>query len=217
MTAAAKILQIQQTLEVEKTGYDENNEYFYFKADDVARDVRRAMNEVGLIHRTEIIEWSEDNKWDQNGRNRPRVTFRAKIIFVDPEDGSEFSTEVVATGSDTGGDKGPRKAQVQAFKIAALDLFVITEGSAFDSDGAKESEPINAAEKAPEATTISSITNEIGDRVRDSDDALTGAMVTAVTKRIAGELKKPGNQTDWKNDIQVMTQVINELRKGAVE
>lgn len=218
MAILQKIFNIQKNLHVEKTGWDERQEYAYWKADDIARAVKDQMNTEGVIHRSTVLEWSEDNKWDQNGRNRPRISERVAVTFVDIEDGSEFTTEVVATGSDTGGDKSTRKSAVQAFKIAIVDLFVITEDAeAFDSDGAKESEPINVSAAAPEATTIASITNEIGDRVRDKDDALTGAMVTAVTKRIASELKKPGNQTDWKNDIQVMTGVIEALRKGAVE
>lgn len=219
MSAAEKILRIQQELVVEKSGYDERNEYYYYRAEDVAKAVRNKMNEVGLIHRTEITEWAEDNKWDSSGRNRPRVTFKAAVIFVDPEDNSTFATEVIATGSDTGGDKSTRKAQVQAFKIAAIDLFVITEEQEkFDSDGDPESEPISTAEPVEDEETVKSVTKEISAIVNDEDNPITGQNVGAIGKRIAQEVHgKEIPAATWKKDLQVIKAVLKAIQNGEVE
>lgn len=210
----AKILTIQQNLNVEKTGYDERQDYHYFRAEDVANAVRAAMNTHGVIHRTEILETREDNKWDQNGRNRPRISFTGRVTFVDVEDGSEFSTDVVATGSDTGGDKGARKAQIQAFKIAALDVFIITEDmEKFDSDGDKESEPINMDETPQEVrATVQELVAEVAAITKDEGNPVTGKDVGEIGARIAKELGFGVKSTIWKKESAVMERVVAELK-----
>lgn len=210
-----KILAIQSTLAVEKTGYDERQDYQYYRAEDVATAVRNAMSQQGIIHRTEILETREDNKWDQNGRNRPRISFNARVIFVDTEDGSEFATEVVATGSDTGGDKGTRKAQVQAFKIAAVDVFIITEEQGrFDSDGDKESEPINVNETPQEIkATIQELVSEVAAITKDESNPVDGKAVGEIGARIAGELGIGTKSVVWKKDARVMEPLLEEVRQ----
>ncbi|AXC36179.1 hypothetical protein SEA_FORK_71 [Microbacterium phage Fork] len=209
-----KILHIQQNLTIEKTGYDERQDYHYFRAEDVAVGVRRAMSEQKIIHYTEILETREDNKWDQNGRNRPRVSFTARVHFVDTEDGSSVSTDVVATGSDTGGDKGTRKAQVQAFKIAAVDLFIITEEhDKFDSDGDKESEPINMDEAPQEVrATVQELVAEVAAITKDESNPITGKDVGEIGAKIAKELGFGIKSTIWKKESAVMERVVAELK-----
>lgn len=220
MTAAQKILDIQQNLHVEKTGYDDRNDYHYFKADDVADAVRGEMNRVGLIHRTVIHDYLEETKWDPQGRGRVRTSFRAEVIFIDPDDNTEFSTEVTATGSDVGGDKSTRKAQVQAFKIAALDLFVITEGSAFDSDGQREQEPMDMTPEAKAETgkaDIATLRKEIGKLVNDPEVPIDSPTVNRVGARIAKEAGMSEDNKVWQKDVDIMVALVSALKGGEVE
>ena len=225
MGIAAKILDIQRTLDIEKTGYDERQGYAYFTGEDVARSVRKEMNRVGVIHRTQIFDLEHESYWDAGGRNRLRATYRAVVTFIDPEDGSEFSTEVIATGSDVGGDKGPRKAQVQAFKIAALDLFVATEGNNYDSDGAPEQEPVNvskAEQKVNDSARVAELSEAIKEIVNDKGNPIVSENVNAVGRRIAKEVgldipDGPLGSRIWRNDANVLEKVVQALKNGEAE
>lgn len=219
MAILQKIAAIRADLSIEKTGYDERQDYFYFKAEDVAKGVRSAMVEHGVIHRTEILEWKEDNFWDQSGRNRPRHTVKARVVFIDSEDGSEFATEVIATGSDTGGDKGPRKAAVMCFKVAAIDVFTIVEDmGAYDSDGQPEMEPISSEPAKQQQQTVAELSATVADMVNDPQmDHITGPVVTEVGNRVAVEIL--GQETKaavWKKNKDVLLKLIAELENGAM-
>lgn len=218
MTILNKIADIRKGLVIEKTGYDERNDYRYFRSDDVAKAVRDAMVEHGVIHRTSILEWREDNFWDQSGRNRPRVTFRAAVTFTDVEDGSEFTTEAIATGSDTGGDKATRKAAVQAFKIAAIDVFTVVEGlEAFDSDGDKESEPINNSAPASIKDEVMDYTEYVRAASNDPESGYTGAIIGAIGKRIAIENGVGEKSSEWRKSDLVMRKLVEAMQNGEVE
>ena len=226
MTAIEKILDIQRNLRVEKTGYDERNDYRYYRAEDVATAVRGEMNRVGLIHRTVIEDIDLDNKWDQNGRNRPRVTFKADVQFIDPEDGTVFSTQVMATGSDTGGDKATRKAQVQAFKIAVIDLFIVTEeADKFDSDAYPESEPINvskAEQKVDDAARLAELTKFVSETVKNESHPVDGSAVNAMGIRLGKEAgldipEGPLGHSVWKKNLAVMESLVKAIQNGEME
>lgn len=209
-----KILAIQKALEVEKTGYDDNNDYRYYTAEDVATSLRRLMNENSLIHRTVIHETREENVWDKNGRNRPRISVTGEVVFIDAEDGSEFPSAVVATGSDTGGDKATRKLHVQMFKIAAVDVFKITsEFQAFDSDGDKPSEPINMDEEPPQEAkkTLAELNARIAEIVNDEANAVDGKQVSTIGNKIAKKEGFAEKSSVWRKESGVMTALVDEL------
>jgi len=218
-----KIHAIQESLDVNKTGYDERNEYAYFKADDIARDVKGLMNRFKVIHRTSIA--SEDihdgTTIDKQGRERSRLTSKATVTFVDIEDGSEFSTDVLATGSDIGGDKATRKFQVQVFKIAAVDTFVVVEDIAgFDGDKYEES-PADVAkpgeETAEKSKTLKEWDADVRALVAAEDNAIDGALVGKTGTEIAKKLGVGEKSTVWRKDIRVMEQLATELDKVAKE
>lgn len=216
-----KIHAIQSELEVEKTGYDERNEYAYFKADDVARDVKKLMNKHKVIHRTELSNVFDGTHVDKQGRERSRQTAEAAVVFVDIEDGSEFRSDVLATGSDIGGDKSTRKLQVQAFKIASVDVFVITEGIAqFDSDGSEQA-PADTAKPGEEPVEKSKTVKEFDADVRAlvaaEDNAIDGALVGSTGSQIAKKLGVGEKSTVWRKDIRVMEQLAADLTKLAKE
>ena len=227
LTIHQKITAIKAGLEVEKTGYDTQNDYHYFKADDIARDVHRAMTEYGVVHQSSIEQLDIDNYWDKQGRNRPRVTAIIKVSFISAEDGGYLDTQVVATGSDIGGDKATRKLMVQAFKEAAIDVFGITEGmKSMDSDTYAEAEPDVAKEEVPDASTeIKLDSKKLGERITEliesTEEAyahIDGPMVMAVGRRVAKEVlgELPTDRV-WKKDARVLDPTIKALEKGEVE
>lgn len=220
MAILEKIQKVRSELVVEKTGWDDKNEYAYWKADDVAAGVRAATVGAGIVHRTEILNIDIDNFWDTNGRNRPRVTAHVRVVFIDAEDGSEMPTEVLATGSDVGGDKSTRKLMVQAFKEACIDVFTIAEGmSGMDSDSYAEAEPIKSEQPAePKSRSSKEIGQELTDLINDPEfEHITGPVAMQVGQKVSdevlGEGKKPA---EWKKDARVLVELIDRLKKGEV-
>ena len=217
MAILKKIAELRDSLNVEKTGYDERSEFYFFRASDVANAIRKGMAEHGIVHRTEVNEWTEDNKWDQNGRNRPRHTVKATVTFVDIDDGSEFSTQVIATGSDTGSDRGPRKAMTQVFKEAVIDVFIVTdEMEKFDSDSYPEQEPISTIPAEDPSAGLNDLTAKVGEMIRD-ESPVDGPMVNAVGTRLAAELGVSADQKEWKRDVRVMAALVKALENGEAE
>lgn len=211
-----KMLQIQQDLQVEKTGWDERNEYAYWRADDVAAAVRAIMNVVGVIHRVELLKVSDKSRVDAQGRERRRLTTTSRIVFIDPEDGSEFPHEVVATGSDIGGDKDTRKVAVQAFKIAAVDLFMVAEGmEKLDSDGEQEAEPeepVVAESKAAAASrSLRELDKVIGGFVKDPENPITAPVLKALADEIAEQHGVEKDSKVWRKDARVMEPLAETL------
>lgn len=208
-----KILEIRRNLAVEKTGYDERNDYHYFKADDIASAVRQGMNDHGVIHRVQLLDVNDGNRVDSQGRERARTTTTSRVIFIDVEDGSEFEHDVVSSGSDIGGDKHTRKAAVQAFKIAAIDIFMVVEGlDKFDSDGDKEAEPEAIPTAKEEASrTTRELNAVIAQVTKDDAHPVTGAMVKALGDRIAEREKIAQDSKVWRKESKVMEPLVNTI------
>lgn len=219
-----KIAAMKAELVVQKTGYDENNDYTYFKADDVARDVHALMTEYNVVSRTTIDNdgLNIDNYWDKQGRNRPRVTAICTVSFIDADGSGFMDTQVVATGSDIGGDKATRKLMVQAFKEAAIDVFGVTEGmQAMDSDGYAEAEPDVAKEDDPELPEVPVTDSKtLGLRVKEmiEDPALEhidADMVVKLGREVAKEVlgEVPGDRV-WRKDARVLEPLVKRLENG---
>lgn len=213
----AKILSIQQEVNVEKTGFDERQEYYYFKADDVLNAVRKQLNAKGIVTRSRILRWEQENFYDTNGRGRPRTTAEVEVVYVDAESGEEFVTSALATGSDVGGDKGPRKLATQAKKISLLDTFLIGENSdRFDSDNDPEQPAVNMTEPVDPSAGLNDLTAKVGEMIRD-ESPVDGPMVNAVGTRLAAELGVSADQKEWKRDVRVMAALVKALENGEAE
>lgn len=225
MAILDKIKTIRDTLVIEKTGYDERNDYYYFKADDIAKGVRDKMVEVGVIHHSRILEHKVENIVDKQGRVRPNASGVVEITFVDVEDGSEFKTEALASGSDIGGDKATRKLAVQAFKIAAIDIFTVVEGmDKMDSDNYVEAPSLNEGaeeeEKADSEPKLDSkaLGNQLTELINDPDHKnVTGesamSLGRVVAKEILGEVPR---DSVWKKDPRVLEELIRRFLAGEV-
>lgn len=216
-----KMMRIQRDLKVEKTGWDDRNEYAYWKADDVAAAVRKVMNDVGVIHRVKLLNVDDASRIDAQGRERRRITTTSRIIFIDPEDGSEFAHDVVATGSDIGGDKDTRKAAVQAFKIAAVDLFVIAEGmDKMDSDGQAEADPEDLTPKPVESKAAESsrslreIDKAVGMILKDESNPVTPAILKALGDSVAESIGIDQDSKVWRKDARAMEKIVTVLEQA---
>lgn len=215
-----KILDIQSMIEVQKTGYDERHGYSYYKAEDTLNAVRKELSHRGIIVRPRVKEWLHEGFYDNNGRYRPRVASVAEFTFIDTEDDTEFTVEVFGEGTDTGGDKGSRKAWTQLQKIAFLQTFLISEDNeSYDSDGKPEAEPVNVApvvEKKADAASIAELTNAVSELIRDG--IIEAATVTKVGQRISDAVLGEGKtSTAWKKDPRVLEQLVSALKNGEVE
>lgn len=224
MSINEKILKIQTELNVEKTGYDERNDYHYFKAEDVARSVRQELVKNGIIHRSRVVREQVENIVDKQGRVRPAVSGVVEITFIDVEDGTEFVTEALASGSDIGGDKATRKLAVQAFKIAMIDVFTIVEDMAFvDSDGEAPAPSLNegAEDDGDEKSTEPKLDSKalgakLSEMINDPDlDHVNNEVAMTVGRRLAKEVLGDG-ATDraWRKDATVLDKLIKALEAG---
>ena len=224
MNIHQKIAAMKAELVVEKTGYDEQNEYHYFKADDVARDVHTLMTEYNVVNRTTIDTSTVniDNYWDKNGRNRPRVTAVCTVSFIDADGEGFMDTQVIATGSDIGGDKATRKLMVQAFKEAAIDVFGVTEGmQSMDSDTYEEAEPDIVKEEDTELPEVPQTSSrELGERIKELiedpalehiDSDIVVKLGREVAKEVLGEI--PGDRI-WRKDARVLEPLVKRLEQG---
>lgn len=216
-----KILDIQSTIEVQKTGYDERHGYNYYKAEDTLNAVRNELSKRGVIVRPRVKEWLHEGFYDNTGRYRPRVASVAEFTFIDTEDDSEFTVEVFGEGTDTGGDKGSRKAWTQMQKIAFLQTFLISEDNeSFDSDGKPEMEPVNVAEKKvaskDEAASLAQLNDAIGELVRNG--TVPAAVVNTVGQRVSDTILGEGKSAaEWRKDARVLEGLLEAVKKGDVE
>lgn len=212
-----KMLDIRKNLHVVKTGWDEKNEYAYFKADDIAFAVRQGMNEQNVIHHVKLADIIDGTRVDSQGRERSRLTTHSVITFIDTEDGSTFEHEVLASGSDIGGDKAARKTAVQAFKIAAIDLFMVVEGlETFDSDNEDEAEPedVSAATESKSAAasrSLRELDKVVGSFIKDPENPVSGPILKALADEIAEEHGVDKDSKVWRKDARVMEPVAEIL------
>ncbi|UVG34127.1 hypothetical protein SEA_PAVLO_70 [Microbacterium phage Pavlo] len=214
-----KILDIRKDLVIEKTGWDERNEYAYFKADDIAAAVRAGMDAHNVIHRTKLVEHNDNSRVDDNGRFHGRHTNQYQITFIDVEDQSEFTVDVVSTGADIGGDKHARKAAVQAFKIAAIDLFMIVEGlDKFDNDneGEAEAQAVAApASKAAEAkASLRDLDKTVGGILKDPKNDVTPEVLKALGDSVAEDLGLDQDSKVWRKDARAMEKIATILEQA---
>lgn len=224
MSILTKIAEIQATLVVEKTGYDERNDYWYFKAEDVARSVRAELVKHKIIHRSSVIREQVENILDKQGRVRPAASAVVEITFIDTEDGTEFTTQALGSGSDVGGDKATRKLAVQAFKIAMIDVFTIVEDMAMvDSDADAPAPSLNEGEgeesKEPKLDS-KKLGAQLTDLINDPDpehEHITGEAAMTVGRLVAKDiLGEVPRDTVWKKDPNVLDELIKRLLNGEV-
>jgi hypothetical protein len=194
--------------------------YKYVKNDDILEAISKLMIEHKVITRpvitnhylvTRELPPVRDNT---PPRAVPMTVLTLDLTYISTEDGSEFTVSVTAEGADNG-DKGGRKAATQAQKIANLLTFNIATGEP-DPDGMEvtpnASRPSAAATKIDKAAaaTTSGTANEI--KAFLGAAKLNGAVANTLADRLSGG--KPSSE--WKNDENVLKQVLAALKAGEV-
>ena len=211
-----KILNIQQTIQVEKLGVNEKHGFTYFREEDIVNAVRDQLNQHGIIVQKEMASYDHVGIYDTNGRYRPRASGTVKFTFISVDDGSEFEVSVGAEGSGTGDDVSSRKLATQARKIASLDTFQIGESNdRYDSDSQGEQEPINMTPPPAPQATVAGLMDEIGKLVNDK--VTDGPTVNTVGSRIAKELGIDPTPKAWRRDSRVLEPLIAAIVAGEVE
>ncbi len=114
-----------------KTKGKDNNEFPTVPIDQMRAAVRRACIEAGLIHRLEGIEYTVG--MNTSGRST-MWTGRARLLFVNVDDPSDFvAFECLGCAQDNG-DKGISKLETNLLKNGYKEVFDIGENGKDDID-----------------------------------------------------------------------------------
>lgn len=187
--------------------------YKYVKNDDILEAISKLMIENKVITRPNIRRHELVTR--EIGANRfvAMTVVELEVTYISLEDGSEFTTVVIAEGADNG-DKGGRKAVTQAQKIANLLTFNIATGEP-DPDGMEvtpmESKGSATSKKIANASasSASKIHNEI--KAFLGANELAGSVANAIGARISG------GDPAWASDEKVLAEVLKALKAGEVE
>ena len=184
--------------------------YKYVKNDDILEAISKLMIENKVITRPNIRRHELVTREIGANRSVAMTVVELEVTYISLEDGSEFTTVVIAEGADNG-DKGGRKAVTQAQKIANLLTFNIATGEP-DPDG---------IEVVPEASKPSAVRQKIdkagGSNTYNEIKAFLGAngLEGAVANKLGDRLS--GGKADWSKDEAVLKQVLEALKNGEVE
>jgi hypothetical protein len=189
--------------------------YKYIKNDDILEKISALLIENNVIVQPRITKHEMVTR--EIGANRfvPVVVVELETTFVAVEDGSTFTVVTCAEGADNG-DKGTRKAVTQAQKIANLLTFSIATGEP-DPDG--DDVVPNAAKTSAAAAKIDNAKQANSASVFNEIKAFLGAnqIAPAVANTLGTRLSGGKTSAEWSNDIAVLNQILDALKKGEVE
>lgn len=184
--------------------------YKYVKNDDILEAISKLMIENKVITRPNIRRHELVTREIGANRSVAMTVVELEVTYISLEDGSEFTTVVIAEGADNG-DKGGRKAVTQAQKIANLLTFNIATGEP-DPDGievvSEPSKPSAVRQKIDKAGG-SSTYNEI--KAFLGANGLEGSVANKLGDRLSG------GKADWSKDEKVLQAVLQALKNGEVE
>lgn len=197
-------------------GPSSQGSYKFVANDDILAVISKLLVEHKVIVRPRIVDHQLVTREIGPNRSVALTVVTLETTYISTEDGSEFSVVTTAEGADNG-DKGGRKAVTQAQKIANLLTFSIATGEP-DPD-ALDVQPVSAPAQSPAAKKIAgakvndaqSLANEI--KAFLGSTGQPGSVANAVGARVSGG--KPSSE--WMADASVLTEVLKELKAGAVE
>lgn len=223
MAILEKVLEIQRTIKVEKTG--EHPKYGVFmKDEDVVNAVRKELNERSIVVTTKVVDAEHRVGTDDNGRYRPSLFAKIDFTFTDVRDGTTLVQSVFGEGASIGDDVSSRKAFTQARKIAFLQLFQIGEvNDSYDSDSDRSAIPdvVNSvAEAESKAKTSKQLGDELTGLIKSTaeDHAhITGPSAIEVGQKVADEIMGKGiKPAVWRKQAAVLEPLIARLLNGEV-
>jgi hypothetical protein len=112
---------------VQKRGFNENHNYSYVTAADLAGAVGDILAELGVV----MIPQLESISYEPNPNGRTELCRAAQVVmaytFNDVDTGEQITAKVAGQGLDQG-DKAPYKAMTGALKYALLQSFLLATG-----------------------------------------------------------------------------------------
>ncbi|MGH7593390.1 MAG: ERF family protein [Gemmatimonadales bacterium] len=137
---SAKMVKAMDSIDaVVKRGRNQNQQYDYVKATDVANEVRQVLHENGIAFAYEvesIDHWVKDKFDKEAGMPMTAMFFcqiKVKGTFTDMESGESVSGNSVGWGADPL-DKAPYKAMTGALKYLLRMMFLIPDESDPEND-----------------------------------------------------------------------------------
>jgi hypothetical protein len=140
LTAVAHPLSLKQKLaevrrrigQIEKRGVNEEGNYKYVRAADLAGAVGDVLAELGVILLPRLESISTEPLGNRTGADHlTRVVIA--YTFIDADSGEELTVKMAGEGLDAG-DKGVCKAQTSALKYTLLQSFLIATGDDPEED-----------------------------------------------------------------------------------
>ncbi len=117
---------------IEKKGFNKNQNYSFRSAEDVAAALQPLLTKYGVFIVPEVLsQYHEERRSSTGGTLVSRVLHIKYIFYAD--DGSNFSTSVVAEGMDSG-DKASNKAMTAGFKYNIVQTFCVPSKEHKDSE-----------------------------------------------------------------------------------
>jgi hypothetical protein len=154
---AKKMLAVMAAVDaVEKRGKNEKQGYAYVKAVDVAREVRKALMEVGVGFSYDCGQTERWEKPTNSGGSLTFVQLPINATFTDIETGEEKTITAVGWGMDTG-DKAIYKAMTGALKYALRMNFLIPDELDPENDAGEQTarqEVVRASSKPKTAERV---------------------------------------------------------------
>ena len=189
--------------------------YKYIKNDDILEKISALLVENNVIVQPRITKHELITREIGANRTVPVVVVELETTFVHAQDGSTFTVVTAAEGADNG-DKGTRKAVTQAQKIANLLTFSIATGEP-DPDGedvvpnvpkaTAASKKIDDAKKPDAASAFNEIKAFLG----------ANQIAPSVANTLGSRLSGGKTSAEWSNDVTVLKQILEALKKGEVE
>lgn len=199
--------------------------YDYVIYDDIVARINDLMVAHGVIsyHKdtevsTEEITVMYNNEGTITRVNNFRV-YKAKVVYVDVESGEELETGPFYGEATRGDDKGIRKAERQASKIADLTTFKIVTGEP-DYGEQPSAEPAEPKESRALKTAQKGSTKKVAPK-KDAAPKVDNSELTALQAKLgtkfgskaeainAGAKKFPDDK-NWATNVEKLKELLND-------
>jgi hypothetical protein len=134
-----KMSEIMKTVKyIQKSGFNQHNNYSYIKEEDVLTKLREEMAERNLMIFPRLVDCQvKESGNTKAGKSKNLTTIKMEYTIADGDSGEEYTISQGGQGEDAG-DKGIYKATTGANKYALLKLFMIPTGDDPENDGGQQ-------------------------------------------------------------------------------
>jgi len=158
MTLVQKLIQVYEEIDhIQKAGHNKNQNYYFVRAADLVRAVRKALLKVGVYAEVNLVTEKQYTiaRAERNGQaSTPfnAADVRCTIVFHDGDTSDTLTASGLGSGFD-GGDKAVYKAQTGSIKYALRNAFLLPDEADPEADETVDEcpEPARPAQSAPKA------------------------------------------------------------------